>query len=152
MVEATKPSPLELEIRYGPFTHLMPREVPIWRGWLLGEGAKYAPYDYDVMVGEGIELPPETTDFERRIAQILTSKRIDAVSRLPGTVHIFEVKPRAGLAAIGQVLGYVALYREKFGRNRKVQPWIITDEFQPDVKPLLDRFGINGREVQPYTP
>lgn len=145
-------SPLELEVRYGPFTHMMPVEIPIWRGWLLGEGAHYAPYRYDVLVGQGIELPEEASDLERRIARTLTSKRIDAVSIGPGTIHIFEVKPHAGLSAIGQVLGYINLYRSTYKPRAKIQGWIITDKFQPDMQPILKRFGINGREVEPFSP
>lgn len=134
--------------RFGPFRHMMPAEVPIWVKWLSGEGQRYEPYEYDVKVGDGIQLPEEASELERRIATELTRKRIDAVSRRIGVVRIFEVKPRAGLTAIGQLLGYRELYRKTFRWSGKIELWLITDRLQPDMEPILRRHGIIWREVE----
>ena len=141
----------ELMQRFGRFVHMMPNEVPIWARWLEGEGARYAPYEYDVAVGEGVQLPEEASELERRIAAELTRKRIDAVSRQVGVVRIFEVKPRAGLSAVGQLLGYRELYRQTFRHRGPIELWLITDRLQPDMEPVLRRHGIIWREVGEIT-
>lgn len=133
--------------RLGKYRHMMPNEVPIWERWLAGEGARFAPYEYDVAVGEGLVIEGEADELVKRIAQALTKKRIDAVSKRLGVVRIFEVKPRAGLSAVGQLIGYRELYRQTFNYRGAIELWLITDRLQPDMEPILKRHGIIWREV-----
>lgn len=132
---------------FGPFLHLMPLEVVIWERWLAGEGAAYAPYRYDVRVGEGLQMGTGANELERHIAHIETQKRIDAVSETQEEKNIWEVKSRAGLGAIGQLLGYGSLYRSTYNYSGEMKLWLITDRLQPDLPPLLREAGITYREV-----
>lgn len=110
---ATEPTELQaFERQYGPFTHMSAHERAIWTRWLRQGGGQFAPFHYDIRVGNGLQMPAGSSGYAVRSAYALTTKRIDALFRRGDTTTIIEVKPRAGLSAIGQLIGYRDLYRQ----------------------------------------
>lgn len=130
------------EARFGRFTHMGPNDKLIWTKFLLQGGHTLAPFEYDVRVGRGIALPADASDVEVRAAEALTTKRIDVVAFGNNRRHIIEVKIRAGLSAIGQLVGYQMLYRDKFDYFGDLDLWLITDILQPDLVEPLRQIGI----------
>jgi hypothetical protein len=132
---------------YGPFTHMGPGDKAIWTKYLLAGGAQFAPFTYDLRVGDGADLGPNPNQLQRSIAAALTRKRIDVLYYRDGNPIIVEVKQRAGLTAIGQLLGYQRL----FMRDNPSSPMpilvLVTDVLQPDMVDTLIEYGIAYYEV-----
>jgi len=131
------------------FTHMMPGDVPLWQRFLVQHGEYFDRFEYDVHVGRGVELDPAWPEEIARAALALTQKRIDAMGYRGGEVWLFEVKPDAGLSALGQLLAYKILW-EKENKARPINYLaIITDRLNPDEKYL---FEVNGIRIYIVTP
>lgn len=124
------------------FPHLLPKEVLIWNKFLDVHEKEYESFDYDVHVGLGAELPKDVSPMIRKIALGLTRKRIDAVGYKSNSITIFELKPEAGLSAIGQCLAYYYLYRREFRPKRKVLMRIVSTISNRDTRDTAAAYGI----------
>lgn len=131
------------------YPHMAFADIPVWERYLEQKHFAYTSIAYDVRVGEGRPIPPDTSPELAIDWQALTMKRIDAVAFLPKEIHIIEVKPRASLSAIGQVLGYCALYEKTFSPTIPTKCIIITDEAQPDLFSVTSTHKIKVIEVGP---
>lgn len=136
-----------IEQQFGPFVHMAPLDKAIWSRYLVQGGAQFAPYAYDVRVGDGVDMGPNASAMDRAAAYALTTKRIDAVAIVNGRPRIIEVKQRAGLGAIGQLKGYGLLYKQQFPSQPNPELFLVTDYLQPDMLPILNSEGINVIEV-----
>lgn len=125
------------------YPHMYKAETDIWRKWLKVHGREYKRFDYDVHVGvpwpEHLVLSEEW----RRGAEAVYLKRIDVVGLQTDTVTIFEVKPHAGLGALGQIIGYLAMYEEKFAPKEELRGAIVTELIDPGIKKILEEHGID---------
>jgi hypothetical protein len=132
---------------YGPFTHMAPGDKAIWLRYLIQGGAQFAPFTYDLRVGNGLDMGPNASTFQKNAAHALTTKRIDALCHVAGNVRIIEVKQRAGLSAIGQLIGYRELYCQTINPAANCDMWLVTDSLQPDMRALLILNNIYLSEV-----
>jgi hypothetical protein len=98
------------QIQYPGMTYV---ESEITRAWLKTHGAEYESIDFNVRLGEGVQLAGEWDDSTRRAATMLSQKRADIVALRAGVVTIVEVKVRIGLPALGQLIGYRELWRRE---------------------------------------
>jgi hypothetical protein len=135
------------ERQYGPFVHMAELDKAIWIRYLMQGGASLSPFLYDVRVGKGLDMGAAATGFEVRTAYALTTKRIDVVALRGSTTVIIEVKQRAGLGSIGQMIGYRQLYMETVPGSTDVEMLLVTDTLQPDMVPLLIENNIRYYEV-----
>jgi hypothetical protein len=136
-----------MERAYGRFIHMGPQDKAIWARFLLSGGTKLGPFEYDVRVGDGVPMPASSSQMELKLALALTTKRIDALGWSTGKRIIFEVKPRAGLSAIGQLIGYRELYHAQFPDESIPFAHLVTDQLQPDMIRPLDANEIGFTEV-----
>jgi len=124
------------------YTQMFPGDVPLWERFLRLQGKEFRKFEYDVKVGRGIEAPPDWAEQYRKATRILSLKRIDVVGYKDNQVWIFEVKPDAGLSALGQLIGYRTLWL----RERKEPPYVIlaliTDRLNEDERYLFEQHGI----------
>lgn len=127
---------------YGPFSGMAPGDTAIWVRWLAKGGGVWAPFEYNVRVGNGAELPPDATSFVRDQAYYLTTKRIDALARINGEVTVIEVKQRAGAGALGQMLTYRDLLLQSRPTVTRANMLLITDVLQPDMLMVLTQNGV----------
>ena len=58
-----------------------------------------------------------------------------------------EIKPKAGLSAIGQVTAYEILYNKQFGAGKVSYKAIVTDRTDADIRTLCKELGIRLYEV-----
>ena len=135
------------ERQFGPFVHMGAADKAIWVRYLMQGGAAYAPFSYDLRVGHGVEAPRGTGIIGTKAAYALTTKRIDVVCYRGNTVRIIEVKQRAGLSAIGQLIGYRDLYNQQNSDGYAVELMLVTDELQPDMQSILEQQTIAWYEV-----
>lgn len=125
------------------FPHMYANESDIWRRWKKVHGKEYLNFSYDVHVGR---LWPEhefLTPEWRRGAAALYQKRIDVIGWQPGVITIFEVKAHAGLGALGQIIGYLALYDEEFSPEQELRGVIVTELVDPNISRILEEHGID---------
>jgi len=100
-----KPRPARYFIRT-KYPHMGPWEAAIWNDFLLWTNLQFIVVYYDTRVGPGYDPGPAYPPEVRRMALELTKLRIDACAQSPDACWIFEVKPRAGRSALGQLLSY----------------------------------------------
>ena len=124
------------------YPHLFPKDIPIWERYLKKFGADYVGFDYDIKVGSGIEPPESATEADMRLIAGVYKKRIDAVGYTSDRTDIIEVKPAATFSAVGQVLGYAALYRTEFPNQPAVTPVLLTDFETPDIRAFAANNGV----------
>lgn len=101
------------------FPGLIPIEDALWRGFLFDHESEYDSFEYNVHVGEGVNVPgrPLTEDPEldarlRAAYRQWTQKKIDVVGFQGPAYTIFEVEERPGTRALGQLLTYRRLFQE----------------------------------------
>ena len=102
---------LLMQIQYPGMPKL---ESNITRAWLRTYGANYDRVEFNTRVGKGQDIQPGVTDATAQQFSNLTRKRIDIAAYIGSLVDLVEVKPRASMGAIGQLLGYRHLWQEDF--------------------------------------
>jgi len=117
-------------------------ESRILRAWLAQHGAEYDRIEFNVRVGEGQELPPDTPDFVKELARSVSRPRIDVVASVSDVVRLIEVKVRAGLSSIGQLVGYRTLYFADHPGTARIELHIVAARTSPDVLRVLSENGI----------
>lgn len=96
------------------YPRMSSEDVKIWQPFLSDQGAKYDRFDYDLKVGTGVKPDLPVPEIFLQDFQELTKKRIDAVGYNKNGATLFEVKPRAGTSALGQLLTYKSLFAQSY--------------------------------------
>lgn len=130
------------EIRRVKYPHMIRQEIVIWKRFLKSYGDRFTRFKYDVHVGKGIREVPGFDKKLQDMAVRLTQKRIDVVAALGGETYIIEIKDRAGMSAIGQLLTYRLLYEKRFGLGRISGLIIVAEGIDPDIQEVLKIFNI----------
>ena len=125
----------------GRFPHLMPVDTRIWLRFLDKFGSGYLGFQYDIMVGQGAKSLPGFSDADKRLLYSLTVKRADALGITEGGITLFEVKPRLGMAGLGQLVAYNLLWYREYGNRRPVQVAIVCEQDEPDLNYVVDVLG-----------
>lgn len=129
------------------YPHMKPNDVAIWNRFIEKYPDAYVHCQYDFWVGSPPPFSPIVTEDNQGSADGLYRKKIDVVAYRDDDIHIIELKPKAGLAAIGQVKGYVYLFERDEKPKKKPQPVIITDEASIDVREIAAKEGVLLIEV-----
>lgn len=119
----------------------------IWGRYLSKFSDLYDSFDYDLRVGAGVtpDLPiPEKfiKDYED-----LTKKRIDAVGYKNNKATLFEVKPRAGTAALGQLISYRDLFLRSHPYIQISSLVCVTELIQPEELEIYIQHNIHVEVV-----
>lgn len=138
------------------YPHMLRADRVVWTAFLEAKVVSIDEVWYDVHVGSGVPLGPDASPMERKIRDGLTRKRIDVICRLGETFWVVEVKPRANMLAVGQILTYVRLFSVGFAMVEEVVPVIVCEEVDQDLFYELEEFGVMcwavkgrpGREVE----
>jgi len=124
-------------------------EAEIWQRWLKIHKGEYLMFDYDVHIGrawpEHLILPEKW----KKGAEAVYLKRIDVVGYQVDTITIFEVKPHAGLGALGQIIGYLALYEDQYNPREELKGAIVTELVDPNISRILEEHGIELYVIPP---
>jgi hypothetical protein len=131
------------EISRHKFPHLLPGEVRVWRNFLRKYERLWDTFEYDVHVGKG-SLPQEDPKgvFQKNYAW-LTKKRIDVVGWRGTTATIFEIRSRASLPLMGQLLGYKALWMRANPNSEPPTLYMVCEFCAPDDEAVLAENGIH---------
>ena len=118
------------------YPHMFKGDIRIWEKFLKKFPKLYNFVQYDIKVGSGTKPIEGQTDAYRKMQEILSKYRIDAVGTRDDQTDIIEDKPQASTIAIGQTLAYVRLYVRDYEPTQSVIPTIITDYEVPDMRYL----------------
>lgn len=125
------------------FYHMLPEDVEIWTRFLKLFADQWDRFDYDVLCGPPLDITHLDLDPNmRQLAERLFALRIDVIAYRPGEAWIIEVKPNAGLSALGQLLAYHYYMAPRLTDHLRVELMIVTDYLRHYMRPVLDHFGI----------
>ena len=122
--------PYGIKLKY---THMMGDDIPIWERFILRNPKYFNTVDYDFRVGSGMALQPGWDTNFKRMAKMITQKRIDVLGWRGDNPTIVEVKKRAGLSTLGQVLGYRTLFIRDFPHLGKPDLLVVTESADSDI-------------------
>lgn len=124
------------------FPGMLPREVLVMKAWLVLHEAEYDRFDYNVRLGQGTDPGPNWPPEIRQQAIQNTQKRIDAVAWKGNQPTLIEVKDRAGFSAIGQLVGYDALWPQSFPNSPVPKLLLVANRAAADIYPVVAKAGI----------
>ena len=121
---------------------MMPQELPTWRRFIRAQPDRFSEIVYDVHVGNGATIAFTTDPFVVAWAKHLTQLRVDVLGRTGSRLTVVEVRRLPGLASIGQVLGYVTLFRRDFHYTGDLRRLLVCEFITDDLKWLASRARI----------
>lgn len=124
------------------YSRLRPEDVIVWEKFIDANPSLSWEVDYDVKVGLGRETLPELQEKYAKDWRDLTRKRIDVVAWSRDEILLIELKGRAGLSAVGQVLGYSELWVDLHDAGRRVRPVLICLSTDPDTLRVANAAGL----------
>lgn len=136
-------SPIKAE-KHHPraYFHMLPQDRSIWRNFLYTLEDQFDQFHYDVHVGP---VPPPLEDLPpniRELAHLIYRLRIDVVAYKDEKPTLIEVKPNAGLSALGQLLAYNFYWNKENGRPKPAELAVVTDNARPYMPELFEHYGI----------
>lgn len=122
---------------------LMPLEVAVLKEWLRLHESEYDRFDYNVRTGTGTDPGPTYPQNLRDMAIAITQKRIDAIAWNGNVPTLIEVKNRATLTAVGQILSYKVLFKADYPLSPEPKLLLVASKFDPDVYSVLQSHGVD---------
>jgi len=124
------------------FPHMSPDDTIVWRRFLVIHPLMFTDLRYDVRVGAGQVAwdGPEANPPSEWLA--IAAKRIDVVALHAGRPAIIEVKPRASMSSLGQVLSYRDLLTRKQKPSTPYECWVVCATEDADLGPTFLRYGV----------
>lgn len=132
----------ETELAKKKYPHMLVEEVRVWKRFLKRHGDSFTKYRYDVHVGQGIGRLPGYSKKLQNMAITLTQKRIDVVAARGAETFIVEIKGRASMSAIGQLMTYKILYEFKYGHGTVSGLAVVAESVDRDVSRVMEVFNI----------
>lgn len=132
-------------LKYGRryrYPHMLEDESGIWERFMDLYPDKFESVDYDFRVGKGVDLEAEPGEPWPRMAKMLSQKRIDVIGWAGDSPTIIEVKKRVGLSALGQVLGYKALFKKEFKYFDNTKVLVVCETISED-----DRYALMDQDI-----
>jgi len=124
------------------YPHMIGDDIEIWERFVDKYPGYFNTVDYDWRVGKGMSLDQTWDPKIKRMATMLTQKRIDVIGWKDDQPVIIEVKKRVGLSTLGQVLGYKTLFINEFPKIKTPELMIITEIIGADDLMILKIFDI----------
>lgn len=124
------------------------RDRELLRVWLGRRRSPPAELHTGVPIGRVPKLQVEhDTEANRRLVQGVYPRRVDAAIQERGLWTIVECKPAANHYAVGQVLNYTYWWTRSLINRPLVRAVIVTDEADPDVRPVAEELEIDLVEL-----
>ena len=121
------------EKRY-KYPGMMPLDKAIWERFIEQNPAAFIECAYNIAVGGGTEMDTVVNPASGGDINKLYQRKIDVVARAAAGLVIIELKPRATTSSIGQVKGYLTLFKRDFSPTEKLAAMVITDNIMPDME------------------
>lgn len=135
------PGKFNFEIRY-KYPHLIGEDNEVWTRFIEKYPDRFETVDYDIKVGEGAKIFHIDDTASQKYWTMLTKKRIDVIGYKNNFVILIEVKKRAGLYTLGQILGYRFLYRREHPTHTLQPVLVICESIDHDTEDVFKHYGI----------
>lgn len=123
-------------------THMGQLEANIWTHFLEAHGPEFTGYEYDVHLQKPVKLPDDMEAEYKADALALSALRIDVKAEDKKQIYLFEVRPNANQAAIGQLILYRYVYILQYNPTKPVRMMLVTDVYKPDIELTARSVGI----------
>lgn len=117
-------------------------ESNVWNRFIDAHPGYFDSVDYDWRVGDGMPLNKDWDESTKRMATMITQKRIDVLGWVGDQPTICEVKNRAEIGTMGQILGYYTLFIKEFIYFLEPHLLVICHMVGPDDRFVLEDHGI----------
>lgn len=124
------------------YPHMMVEDTAVWTKFLESKAVEIRRVWYDVRVGMSVLRMGDNQSQEEQIAAGLTRKRIDVIASVGKDFWVIEVKPRANMYAIGQVLVYTRLFAQEYVSTGQIISVIVCGNSDEDLLDEFEDFGI----------
>jgi len=126
----------------GVFPHMAKRDAAIWSRFLDTYADMFDHFAYDVALGGQVVNEAAGDEATRKAWQYSTALKVDVVGFREDATWIIEVKPSAGVSAIGAALAYAELGEiDKFS-EQPLLPVIVSDRITPDIRFCAGQLGV----------
>ncbi len=136
------PGKFNYELRH-KYPHMIGEDSSVWRRFIQRFPDRFDTVDYDIKVGSGVNTDSIPEKKYQTYWQQLTKKRIDVIAYKDNIITIIEVKNKASLFTLGQILGYKFLYLRSNPNIITIQTLIVCSSISPDDIAILDHYKIN---------
>lgn len=124
------------------YPHMKPRDVAIWERFIDRYPDAYETCQYDFGLGDIPPFMEQTSSPQGQAMRELYRLKIDVLGFKGDTIDLIEVKPEAGTSSIGQVVGYVELYKRDMKPTKPVRAVIVTDTLKPNMDFLSQQANV----------
>jgi len=121
----------------------------ITRAWLLKHGSDYDRAEFNLRLGEGMATGVTLEEAWRRMAVMNSQKRIDMVLWRGDATTIVEVKRYLEMRAVGQLIGYRALWQSTFPESPAPTLLAVGERLDTDVAHIFRDQGIEVEVIKP---
>jgi hypothetical protein len=116
------------------YPHMAKNDAVLWERFMDVYGPNFERFAYDVALGGFLPDPAAGDDATRRGFQYATALKIDAVGERSEDVWILEVRPHAGVSAIGAALCYAHLAAIDRFTDKPLIRAVVTDRASADIR------------------
>lgn len=124
------------------YPHMTPAEVRRWDRFIAKHGLPEGKISYNEHLGEGAPIALDWPMWMAVMVKALSTHRVDVVVERPNEVLLIEVKGIAGMGAVGQLLGYEALWLRERGIDRPVRLLLVCERVEADMQHVFDHYEI----------
>ena len=136
------PGKFNYELRH-KYPHMIGEDSAVWQRFIIRFPDRFNTVDYDIKVGTGADTNYITDPKYSSYWSNLTKKRIDVVAYKDKIATIIEVKNKASLFTLGQILGYKFLFTQSNPELTSIQTLIVCSVISPDDISILDHYKID---------
>jgi hypothetical protein len=126
----------------GRYPRLAPADARVWRKFQDRYWDGFLGFQYDIPLGEGALAIAGSSSVDVKLLYDLTVKRADVLAISAQVLWCIEVKPRLGMAAIGQLVVYRELWRRQWHGGIPVEFVWVGEQSEPDLEYVAGRVGL----------
>lgn len=131
----------------GDYPHMAKHDAAIWERFLEAYAPHFTRFAYDVALGGFTTEGDATDEAQRKGWQYSTAKKIDVVAERPDDCWIIELRPHAGVSALGSALCYEVLAGVDKFTDKPVVAVVVTDRSDPDIRFCANELGVTLIEM-----
>jgi hypothetical protein len=139
-------------VKLSKYPHLSVRDSDSANMYFELNSLGFDKVSYDVPVGGGKEVLPDTPDNLKRDWHYLSSLKIDMLGKSKNSLSIVEFKGFGDSGAIGQLLIYQKLFHDKFASSSLTDLYVICQFSNPDIIKAANALGVRILLVKPGSP
>ena len=125
------------------YPHMRDSEARIWNAYVEAFGLPPGRVEYDVRLGQGAPVDAAWPAWMVAMVKALSQKRADVVAETSEEITIFELKRRAGMSCLGQLMGYEALMMKERGTWKPVVLVAVCEGTEPDMVEAFEYYKVD---------